>query len=288
MRNFRPHIVHSWNSMCSVYAAPLARLSGAKLVNGTIRAAQPELTWRDPDYFRAKLTAPLSNVVVANSAAGLRAYGVPAAKGVCIHNGFDQKRLASLSPPERIRAELSIETPQIVCAFSRWKDYDTFVRAAAKVLDDRNDVTFLAVGDGPNLAAVQGGIEPRHRARLKFAGRRADVESIVNIFSVGVLLSVLGEGLSNAIMEYMALGKPVIATDCEGNRELIEEGETGYLVPARDSGALANGIAKLLDSPVLAERLGENGRQRIRNAFSLESMTQSYHRLYRHILEDTT
>jgi glycosyltransferase involved in cell wall biosynthesis len=288
VRRFRPHIMHSWNSMCSIYGAPIAKLCGARFVNGFARAAPPAHSFRDPDYFRGKLTLPFSDVVVANSEAGLDAYDIPARKGICIHNGIDQTRFDSLAPVQQIRDLLNIETPHVVGmvgAFSHKKDYDTFVNAAAMVLAKRNDVTFVAIGDGPNRTAIEARIAHENSARIKLVGQLQDVENVVNAFSVGVLASTQGEGFSNAIMEYMALGKPVVATDCAGNRELIEQGETGYLVAAGDVGGIAQRVLALLDEPALATRLGENGRARIGREFGLVRMTLSYTRLYRELAQ---
>ncbi|MGH6877433.1 MAG: glycosyltransferase, partial [Rhizomicrobium sp.] len=120
--------------------------------------------------------------------------------------------------------------------------------------------------------------------RVRILGRRDDIESVVNIFSVGVLTSTNGEGISNAIMEYMALAKPVVATGCDGNGELIVDGETGFLIATRDVAALTDRVERLLDDAALANRMGEAGRRRIAQAFGLERMTAAYATLYRSLV----
>jgi glycosyltransferase involved in cell wall biosynthesis len=290
MREFRPDIVQSWNSMCSVHAAPLAKLAGAKFLDGFVRAAADNRDFRDPDYFRSRFTLPLTDLVVANSRAGLAAYSIPARKGVCIHNGFDPARIGHLAAPEALRLSLGIATPHVigmVASFSRFKDYDTYFAAAHRLCAQRDDVTFLAIGAGPHFAEYQARIPAAQFPHIRLPGRRADVESIVNILSVGVLTSntdTHGEGISNAIMEYMALGKPVVATACGGNGELIREGETGYLIANRDTDALCDRLGRLLHDAPLARRMGEAGRQRIADAFGLERMTASYAALYRDLV----
>ena len=285
-RQFRPNIIHSWNSMCSVYSMPIAKLAGARFVDGYVRAAAPNLTWRDKDYLRGKLLMPFSDVVVANSAAGLNAYGVPPHKGICIHNGFDHGRLEGLLPTETVRRMLGIETQHVVgmvASFSNLKDYDTFFRSACAIARLRSDVTFLAVGNGDNFDRLRALLPPERYPTIRLLGHRQDVENLVNIFTVGVLTSNMklhGEGIANAIMEYMAFGKPVVATDCGGNRELVEEGRSGYLIPSGDVAGLTAKILEFIDHPQLAAQFGEVGRLRIRAAFSLERMTQSYVRLY--------
>jgi len=290
MRSFHPDIVQSWNSMCSVYAAPLAKLAGTKFIDGFVRAAADNRDLRDPDYFRSRLTLPLTDIVVGNSRAGLAAYSIPSRKGVCIYNGFDPARIGEFAAPETVRRSLGIETPHVVgmvASFSDFKDYDTYFAAAEQLCARRNDVTFVAIGAGPNLGAYQARFPWAQFPRIRLLGRRADVESIVNILTVGALVSntdTHGEGISNAIMEYMALGKPAVATDCGGNSELIVESETGYLIGTCDVAGLVDRVGRLLDDAALAHALGEAGRRRIADTFGLERMVASYVKLYRSLL----
>ncbi|HEY3777191.1 MAG TPA: glycosyltransferase [Rhizomicrobium sp.] len=290
VREFRPGIVQSWNSMCSVYAAPLAKVAGAAFVDGFVRAAAANRDFRDPDYFRSRFTLPLTSIVVANSSAGLSAYQIPRRKGVCIHNGFDWSRIKNIDAPDMVRRTLDIETPHIVgmvATFSPLKDYDTFFAAAERLCASRGDVTFVAIGAGQRFAEYEAKFPRGPFPHIRLLGRRADVENIVSMLSVGVLTSdakLHGEGISNAIMEYMALRKPAVATECGGNDELIIEGETGYLIPDRDAAALADRVETLLNDPALACRMGEAGHHRIETAFGLGRMTQEYSALYRRLV----
>lgn len=283
-RAMKPDVIHSWNSMCSIFAAPVAGLVGAKFVNGFVRDARPGLTLADRDYFRGRLLMPFSDVVVANSAAGLSAYAVPAHKGVCIHNGFDARRIEGLPSPETVRRALGIETPFVVgmvASFSDLKDYDVYLEAARRLAALRDDTTFLAVGDGPDLERLRRTVPADRYARIRFLGARDDVEALIGAFTLGVLTSRRGEGISNAIMEYMAMGKPVVATQCAGNAELVEDGRTGKLVPAGDADATAGAISGLLDDPARAAALGASGRERLNRLFGLERMTAAYVELYK-------
>ncbi|MGD0192704.1 MAG: glycosyltransferase [Rhizomicrobium sp.] len=287
MREFRPHIVHAWSSMCSFYSAPLARLAGAKVVNAFVQDAPAGLTWRNRDFLRGKLTIPFSDVVVANSRAGLSAYRVPPRKGICIVNGFDPGRIAFLMPAAEMRRMLRISTPHVVgmvASFSDRKDWDSFFRAARTVTAMRDDVTFIAVGDGPNRQRYETMLSSDPSARIRMLGLRQDVESVVNTFTIGVLTSnaaVHGEGIANAIMEYMAVGKPVLATECGGTREIVEDGQTGYLLSPNDVETLVGHIVRLLDDSDLCARSGEAGRLRIEQEFSLARMIDAHARLYR-------
>ena len=280
-------IVHSWGSMCSIYAAPVAKLCGLAFVNGFVRDAPPHMTLWNKHYLRGKLTIPFSDIVVANSRAGLAAYNIPERKGVCIYNGFNPERVLDLTDEAELCSMLEITTPHIVgmvANFTPNKDYAIFVEMACRICHLRDDVTFVAVGDGEKLWQVRNSVPPEHSSRIKFLGRRKDVESIANLFTVGVLATnsrVHGEGISNAITECMALGKPIVATNDGGTPELVLEGQTGFLVPSHDAGALTDRVLELLNNVELANHFGMEGRRRIETAFSLDAMTNAYLCLYR-------
>jgi glycosyltransferase involved in cell wall biosynthesis len=283
-------VVHSWSPMCSIYAAPVAKLHGAVFVNGFVRDAPPHITRRDKTYLMGKLTVPFSDVVVANSRAGLAAYQISGRKGLCIYNGFNRERVANLKNDAELRGTLGITTPHIVgmvANFTPRKDYESFVEMACRICRLRDDVTFLAVGAGETLERVRDSVPSEYSLRIKFLGQRSDVESVANLFNVGVLVSNSGEGLSNAITEYMALGKPVVATSDGGNPELILEGKTGFLVPRHNTEVLTDRVLRLLDSRALAEEFGMEGRLRIETSFSLDAMTNAYLCLYRRLTDRT-
>jgi glycosyltransferase involved in cell wall biosynthesis len=286
--NLRIDIVHSWSPMCSVYAAPIAKLCGCAFVNGFVRDAPPHLSRWNKDYLMGKLTVPFSDIVVANSRAGLAAYQIPERKGLCIYNGFDPERVSKLTDEAELRSILGITTPHVVgmvAHFTPRKDYPTFVEMARRICQLREDVTFVTVGTGQMLSQVRDSVPPEYSSRIKFLGLRKDVESIANLFTVGVLVSHSGEGFSNAITECMALGKPVVATRDGGNPELILEGQTGFLVPRHDAVVLTDRVLKLLDNRGLASEFGMKGRRRIETSFSLDTMINAYLGLYRRVAD---
>ncbi len=286
-RRFGPDILHAWESMPALYAAPIARLLGIRFINGMImdttadRRAHPRL------WLREKLTFPLSDLIVANSRAGLIAHRAPPSKSHWIHNGIDLARFQALESRDITRKRFDIDTPYVVgmvARFSPLKDYTTYLRAAVRVVRKRADVTFLAVGDGPTIESCRNMIPPDCRRAIRFPGPRQDIESVVNLFDIGVLVTNADrhrEGISNAILEYMALGKPVIATDGGGTPELVVPGQTGFLVPPFDVARLAERIHWLLDHGDTAQTLGRAGRARAAREFSLEKMTERTVALYR-------
>jgi glycosyltransferase involved in cell wall biosynthesis len=171
----------------------------------------------------------------------------------------------------------------MVAGFSKYKDYPTFLRAARELNGKRKDVVFVTVGDGEKLQACKelaGGV-----GSIRFLGRRKDVVDIVATFDIGVM-STYTEGISNSIMEYMALRKPVVATDGGGTRELVVDGETGFLVPPGDAAALASRIEYLLDHPDVAKRMGEAGEARLKREFSVTRMVAETVELYESAVAD--
>jgi len=110
------------------------------------------------------------------------------------------------------------------------------------------------------------------------------VAELLSEVAVSVLPCVSAEGLSNSLLESMAAGVPVVATTVGGNPEVVEEGVTGFLVPPRDPAALAQAICRFLDSPELASRFGQAGRQRVIECFSLERMVKETESLYLDLL----
>jgi glycosyltransferase involved in cell wall biosynthesis len=282
-------IIHSWGSMCSIYAAPVAKLCGTAFVNGFVRDAPPHVTVWNKNYLFGKLTIPFSDVVVANSRAGLAAYRIPERKGQCIYNGFSPERLSDLTDETELRSLLGITTPHIVgmiANFTPRKDYATFVEMACRICRLRDDVTFLTLGSGETLQPLRDSVPSEHSLRIKFLGRRFDIESIANLFTVGVLATnsrLHGEGISNAVTECMALGKPIVATNDGGTPELVLEGQTGFLVPSHDAGVLTDRVLRLLNDRALANQFGIEGRRRVETAFSLDAMCNAYLCLYRRV-----
>ena len=284
-RDFQPDILHSWELMCSVYALPLAKLLGIRFINHTIQNAPARIGFLSRVWLRSRLTFPFSDVVLANSRAGLKAYRAPARKSAYIHNGFDLERIQQLQDPQTLRRELGITTSRVVGMVGKFiskKDYPTFIRAGILLLQQYNDLTLIAVGDGPRLAECRKMIPPAQREYFKFTGNRQEVESIVNLFDVGVL-ATFTEGISNSIMEYMALGKPVVATAGGGTGEIVLDGQTGFLVKASDPAALAAKIGYLLDHPGKSQAMGQAGRERLIGEFNLQAMTHKFTELYQQL-----
>jgi glycosyltransferase involved in cell wall biosynthesis len=175
----------------------------------------------------------------------------------------------------------------MVAKFGRNKDYNLFLDVAKKVSEKRNDVTFIAVGDGVTKNKIEGYAQISNINNLIFTGNIRNVEDVVNYCDIGVLFTDMryhNEGIPNAVMEYMALSKPVIATDSGGTSELVLETVSGFLVD-RDIDLIAENIIQLLDNPSLRKQMGINGRVIIENKFTISKMGAEFVKQYKELSE---
>ena len=187
---------------------------------------------------------------------------------------------------ERTRRMLDLEdgTPAVgmVARLAPQKGVGVFLQAATRVIAQRPNVRFVIVGDGPledemraRIAALK--IGPR---QIQLLGFRADAELLFAAFDV-VALSSLYEGLPYVLLEAMARGIPVVATDVLGSRDVVLDGQTGYLAPLNDAEMIARRIVSLLDDATLRERMGQSARRRVATEFSFESFITQHRQLYR-------
>ncbi len=165
-----------------------------------------------------------------------------------------------------------------------FKGLDVLVAAAAMVVKSCPESVFVVVGDGPLRAELERQAQALGVARsFVFLGERRDVARLLRAFDVFVLPSV-SEGMPVTILEAMDAATPVIATRVGGVPELVDDGETGLLVPPRDPEALGAAILRLLESPRLRADMGERGRERVARHFSAERMVTSTDLLFRRLL----
>ena len=286
-------VVHTHDFYTNVFgmaAAALARVPARV-------ASKRETEFRTPAQRLVERCAfRLAGRVVVNAeavGAMLRAQGVPAAKIVTVHNGLD---LARVRPPRgfsRGAALAALGLPAdpprrfvTIVANLRHavKDHPTFLRAAARVRAEVADAAFVLAGEGELEGALRD-----YAARLGisedvfFLGRCARVAELLAVSEV-CALSSKAEGFSNAILEYMAAGRAVVATDVGGAREAVAEGETGHLVAPGDDAQMAARLVELLRDPARAREMGERGREAVARKFSCEAQLARTEELYGRLL----
>lgn len=236
--------------------------------------------------------ARFADWVVSNSEAG-RDYviqrGIPRKRTRVIYNGVNLERLSVAEEDiGRIRSRLCIppggKVVGIMARLFPQKDHFTFLRAAAIINQTLPDTRFALVGDGPRRSALELlSQELGINSKTVFFGEQPDVGTYLSIFDVAVLTSE-AEGCSNSLLESMALGKPVVANDVGGNRELVDHGKNGLLVPFGDYNALADAIVNLLQNYESARIMGRRARENVISQFSVAHMVQQYEVLYEETL----
>jgi glycosyltransferase involved in cell wall biosynthesis len=278
----RPEIIFSFSDTLAHFATILRMTLPFRfrLFNGSIREAPVKMrTVQRIEKFLYRFY-PL---VVANSFAGLSAYGIKAGKGKAVwYNGFDHMRIPTLSKID-LRKNLGLPEDYLVVTMvavicSR-KDHTTFVRAAKLVRAHTHKCIFLAVGDGEARGTYERMAKNEGLAdTVRFLGSRTDIEAILGATDISVLASMKnhGEGISNAILESMACGLPVIATDNGGTREIIEDGRSGYIVANADYRSIAEKIIHLYRHPDIAEQFGKRGKEIVEKKFSIAAMVQRF------------
>jgi glycosyltransferase involved in cell wall biosynthesis len=269
LRRLAPHVLHTVLWSGNSYGRLAALGLGIPVVIAAERNVIARPAWQ---IAVGRLLDAWTDVYLVNSHAiadGLvRREGLPAAKMRVVHNGIDLDRL----PPFLLDRRAARREPQ--------KDYPTFLAAAARVAAALPDVDFVIVGDG----ALRADLETTARRlgiaeRVRFFGLRHDVPAVLAGVDVLALTS-RWEGLPNVVIEAMATGAVVVATDVGGCRELIASGETGMLVPPGNPEAVADALLGVLADPERAARQAVAARRRIEREFTLAAMVEKTSRVY--------
>ncbi len=293
---FKPDIVQVWNKMSAYFVDIVIlryRQSFKYIVAYVADCNTPN--WRTKDFLINKLSLFLANKVIGNSMAGLKAYSVPKKKRVCIYNGYNFERAerANSLNINKKKKELNITTPYVVSMIARVdknKDYQTFIDCAKQILTKRKDITFLAVGKGNLLDFYTNQIPQENRNEIRFIGFRNDVDDIIKISTITLLLTnykTHGEGISNSIMESMALGVPVIATYGGGTPEIIKDEENGYLITNNSSIEIAQKVDSIIENKSLLYKLSIESKNCIVDKFELKKNTEKYIILYKEMINSS-
>jgi glycosyltransferase involved in cell wall biosynthesis len=277
-RHWDIDIVHTHNNAPFLYGAPAARLAGVPGLIHTRHGQNFRSGRRQALAFR--LTSLLADrvVCVSRDSARLSAReGVTRAKLRTLWNGIDLSRFSYLGPQR--------DGPAVMVArLSPEKDAASLVVAAALVARQRPGFRLEIAGNGACFPDLQRLVAAEGLGdRVRLLGEVRDVPAVLARASLFVLPS-LSEGVSLTLLEAMARGLPVVATRVGGNPEVVDDGRTGFLVPAASPAALAEKIVYLLDRPELAREMGLEGRRRVEEHFNVRAMVGQYEALYRQVL----
>jgi glycosyltransferase involved in cell wall biosynthesis len=281
LRRRRPAVLHAFLFHSYVIAAPAARLARVPVLVAGRRSLGDFKGGRRWVLALERAATSATDLLIANAdavAADARnEEGVPAGKITVIYNGLPDAAF-EIGPPTGERAR-----PVVLCVanLKSYKGHRFLVEAVAMLRTRGLDVTLVLAGDGPERSALQA-LADRRGVDARLLGTRTDVQTLLASADV-VALPSLTEGLPNAVMEAMAAGRPVVATDVGGTAELLRD--RGILVPPRDAAALAEGLERLLTDPAYASRLAAAARAWVRENAALDTMIDRHIAVYTELWE---
>jgi glycosyltransferase involved in cell wall biosynthesis len=278
--------------MQTFYALPAVIGQRIPLVNSQITAAPPKLNKWSMLNLIDRINFHFSKVILSNSKAGIESYKPPKRKIKVIYNGINMARFENLPDINHVKSKYGICTPYavvMVASFTYNKDYSLFFSIAEKVTKVRDDITFIGVGGYDKDDAEYRRFLKLScgNKRIFFPGKISDVEALVNVCNIGILFSnklVHGEGISNSIMEYMSLAKPVLANDAGGTKEIVHHNKNGYLIVNQNEEEIIALIIGLINDQEKCKSFGKVGKRIIEESFSLGRMGKAFEQVYEEVL----
>jgi glycosyltransferase involved in cell wall biosynthesis len=290
LNDVQPDVVHAHDPM-GVALAAMALQMKTRLPRRPLLVAARRVDFHLKSHAFSKWKYRQIDVFIAASRliqSMLVGDGIPAERVVVVHDGVSLG-LADKTPPVDAHATFWLPhgAPLVgnVAALAAHKGQRHLVAAAALVVREMPDVRFLIVGEGELGESLTKQVKDLGLERHVFLpGFRPDALGLMKSFDLFVMSSIT-EGLGSAILEAMACGKAVVGTTAGGIAEVVVDGETGVLVPPHDERALAAAIVRLLGDAGLRQRLGQAGRRRVEDEFSVEQMVGKTLAVYRERLK---
>jgi len=289
LRTLAPDIVHCFLFDANVWGVFAAKWAKVPVILSSRRSVD---TWQNSRHiFFEKRSNRCVDMVTANSHAvasfTVAQEDLPEERCRVLYGGVDTDHFKPpLKEPSRTRWFHNNPTfvVGIVATLMPEKRHDLFLKAARVVADQVPGARFLIVGNGPWRESVEEEAKDLHLEDHVFlTGELLDPAPAYASMDVSVLCSDR-EGFSNAILEAMSAGLPVVATDVGGNAEAVVEGKTGFIVPTNDPNLLADRILQLAKHPDVRTKMGAAGRERAVHHFSLQQMIQGHLDLYDELL----
>jgi len=213
-------------------------------------------------------------------------------KMLTIYNGVDLQRFDPGKGSIKSRKDMGFKKTDFIVGttaiFRPEKAYHILFEAIEKVSPQIKNLKIMIMGFGPRYDYFVNYCNSRSlKDVVRFMGRVNDVENYLPIMDVFCLVPNRNEGFSNAILEAMAMGRPIIATDIGGNAEAVVDNETGFIIPPDNSDELASRIMLLYENAAKRREMGEKARQRAIEVFSLEAMIKRHEDLYEELYAST-
>ena len=290
LRRIGASVVQTHNYRPNVSGTVAAKMAGIPAVISSLRTVNRWDTLRQ--YLMDRFICRWRDAIVCVSQEVRDRYHekikCPRSKLHVIHNGVDMDCLEPASPLKNLYEQYHLDPGDLhvisIARLVKIKDHPTLLRAFKKVVDRIPRAKLLILGEGGKrneLESLAG--ELNITDRVLFAGHQGNTRDWLSISDVSAL-STHVEGFSSTILESLATGAPVVATDVGGNREAVEQGVTGFLTPHEDADEMADKIILLLEHPELRKKMGKAGRQIVENEFTIEATARKTYDLYCEIL----
>ena len=293
-RRARHQIVHTHNPVANYYscAAELTSWRSLPIVNTRHNMGASNPDDRREKLFRISMarTAKVAMVSPQVCKRFIDNNVVAAAKAAVVMNGIPLQRYVQANAQTRLRARalLGIDTNSFVIGsvgrLVTVKNHALLLNAVAPLCFARPDIKVVLLGDGElRNALLQQAQTLGIAGSVHLLGERADIPNVLPAYDVFAMPS-RSEGHSIALLEAAATGLPLIATAVGGNSEIVQDGESGLLVPSEDAAALREALQTLLRDPIRRRDFGLGARRWAQRMISVEAMTENYERLYRDVL----
>jgi len=297
MREYKIDILETIHRTSDFIGPIIGKLAGVKVIIsnrrdiGFMRTPTDEIVYKIVDRFVDRIKC--NTKAAANKFSKLEK--VPMSKFDVSYNGVETgKYYMSEHDKKKIKEQYGIKENKIVVGIlggvKKVKGHIEFIELAETLSQIHNNVKFLVVGGGYKTEGDEYfdyikklSIEKGLKENIIFTGFIKDVVRILPIFDIAVLPSYT-EGCSNVLLEYMAAGKPVVATDVGGNPELVVNGVTGFIVPPQNAHILAEKVEILLSSRETMQKMGREGFDRIRQFFDIEKIIDGEMRYYEELI----
>ncbi len=285
LRNLGPDIVHTWLFAANAYGR---MAGGGRSLWKTVVSERCVDSWKAGwQLWLDKRLISRTDCLVGNSQSVADFYqqqGFPSDRISVIPNGIDLPELTKSGRDELLRElDLPPDAKLIghVGRLAKQKRVDDLLWAIQLLRQADERAYLLVIGDGPERdSLIQRAFDVTCSEHVRFLGHRSDASRLLSLLDVYWLGSDF-EGMSNSLMEAMAAGVPVVATNIPPNRELVKHDQQGYLVDVGDSMGFAQFTTRLIQNADIARRLGDAGRLRMCEEFSVDAMVQAHAALYR-------
>jgi glycosyltransferase involved in cell wall biosynthesis len=292
LKQLRPDVVHAHDPRAVAMAATALSIAAPEPRPPLVASRRIEFAVGRNSFSRWKYSQVDCFLAISRAVRDrLVADRIPSSKVRIVHEGVDVERIAGLAHGS-LHAALFLPTHSPIVgtigALVAQKDHHTLIEAAAAVVKQVSDVRFVILGEGELRPQLEKQIKHLHLERHVFlAGFRADVLELLKDVDVFALSST-HEGMCTSLLDAMAAEKPAVATAVGGVPEVVDDVESGFLVPPRDPRALAARIVQLLKDQSLRRRMGRAGLDRVRRLFTVERMVQETAAAYESVVQAST